>query len=187
MISVMILALATYPPSMMACTPIPLSSLRQNYLASLQHRLTILQLRLRGDIMELEAGDSEPHMVTSPNSKLRWGSSGCCTVVLKGKGLWLQDSKSWPRFYMYIYFQTKAAPPYVRGWRCVQDLRYLRGISEPDAYNQHTGCYFHVRFRMPKVLRAVNFTAQYRDSIPSNLRSHRRGKTLMPRLSFTEI
>ena len=72
MISVMILALATYPPSMMACTPTPsLSSLRQNYLASLQHRLTILQLRLRGDIMELEAGDSEPHMVTSPTSKLR--------------------------------------------------------------------------------------------------------------------
>ena len=68
----MILTLATYPPSMMACTPTPsLSSLRQNYLASLQHRLTILQLRLRGDIMELEAGDSEPHMVTSPTSKLR--------------------------------------------------------------------------------------------------------------------
>ena len=32
-------------------------------------------------------------------------------------------------------------------------------FSEPDVYNQHTGCYFHVRFRMPKVLRAVNFTA----------------------------
>ena len=119
----MILTLATYPPSMMACTPTPsLSSLRQNYLASLQHRLTILQLRLRGDIMELEAGDSEPHMVTSPTSKLRpifdlgnfcrWGSSGaCCTVVLKGKGLWLQDSKSWPQFYMYIYFKPRQLLP----------------------------------------------------------------------------
>ena len=33
--------------------------------------------------------------------------SGCCTVVLKavkGKlGLWLQDSKSWPRFYNHVH------------------------------------------------------------------------------------
>ena len=86
---------------------------------------------------------------------------GCCTVVLKGKSLWLQDSKSWPRFYMYIYFQTKAAPPYVRGWKCVQDAhRPLRVCNR-----RHIG--FHVCFgiRMPKVLRAVT-SDQFHGSIP---------------------
>ena len=48
-----------------------------------------------------------------PNTIFAGGArAAAVAVVLKDKGLWLQDSKSWPRFYMYIYFQIKAAPPY---------------------------------------------------------------------------